>query len=61
MKRNKTSERRRRAQNIVKSAKKPNTAEVQVALHTGRMAQRIRRLTSNQQIGGSNPSVVDFF
>ena len=25
----------------------------------GRMAQRIRRLTSNQQIGGSNPSVVD--
>ena len=27
----------------------------------GRMAQRIRRLTSNQKIGGSNPSVVDFF
>ena len=25
----------------------------------GRMAQRIRRLTSNQKIGGSNPSVVD--
>ena len=23
------------------------------------MAQRIRRLTSNQKIGGSNPSVVD--
>ena len=27
----------------------------------GRMAQRIRRLTSNQKIGGSNPSVVDYF
>ena len=26
----------------------------------GRMAQRIRRLTSNQKIGGSNP-LVDFF
>ena len=26
----------------------------------GRMAQRIRRLTSNQKIGGSNPVVVDF-
>ena len=26
----------------------------------GRMAQRIRRLTSNQKIGGSNPSMVDF-
>ena len=25
-----------------------------------RLAQRIRRLTSNQKIGGSNPSVVDF-
>ena len=24
------------------------------------MAQRIRRLTSNQKIGGSNPSVVEF-
>ena len=27
----------------------------------GRIAQRIRRLTSNQRIGGSNPSMVDFF
>ena len=26
----------------------------------GRMAQRIRRRTSNQKIGGSNPSMVDF-
>ena len=26
----------------------------------GRMTQRIRRLTTNQKIGGSNPAVVNF-
>ena len=27
----------------------------------GRVAQRIRRLTTNQEIPGSNPGVVEFF
>ena len=42
-------------------AKKVDHRGIQVPLKTGRIAQRIKRLTSKQKIGGSNPSVVDFF